>query len=605
ETLGSTTVICSDKTGTLTENQMTVRAATTGAGRYRVSGGGYDPEGEILDVDGNPVDPSGDAALAWTLGVAALCNDAAITHGESGWQVMGDPTEGALVTVALKAGVDVAEARSRVPRTWTITFSSDRQYMATAHEEHLIVREFNRVEVEWEEHEPGATGPVVVLAKGATERILGMCWAALGHDGRPRELDHDEVLREAEELAAGGLRVLATAMGRFPDAERVTPESIGGRLALTGLVAMLDPPRPAAIHAVASCHEAGIKVTMITGDHAATAAAIADQVGLARQGQPPRVLTGAELEAMPDAELGDAVENTDVFARVSPAQKLRLVDAFQSRGHVVAMTGDGVNDAPALRQADIGVAMGMSGTEVAKEAADMVLTDDNFATIEAAVEEGRGVFDNLTKFIVWTLPTNAGEGLVIMSAIVLGLSLPILPVQILWINMTTAVLLGLMLAFEPNEAGIMSRPPRDPASPLFSSALVVRILLVSTLMVAGAWWVFGQEVAAGDSVHQARTAAMNLFVVVEAFYLFSCRSLTHSAASIGFFSNRWLVVGVAAQAVLQVAITYLPVMNTVFSTAPIGLATWLRILTVGVVVSVVVAVDKGLRRRSRPVRAPR
>jgi cation-transporting ATPase F len=339
-------------------------------------------------------------------------------------------------------------------------------------------------------------------------------------------------------------------------------------------------------------------VKMITGDHAATATAIAGQVGLLRDDEHDEgiVLTGTDLAGIPAEELPDAVDRAHVFARVSPEQKLRLVEALQSRGHVVAMTGDGVNDAPALRQAGIGVAMGLGGTEVAKDAADMVLTDDDFATIEAAVEEGRGVFDNLTKFITWTLPTNIGEGLVILVAIVLGTALPILPTQILWINMTTAVALGLMLAFEPKEAGIMARPPRDPEEPLLTRTLVMRILLVSALLVAGSWWLFQWELDRGATLAEARTAAMNLFVVVEAFYLFSCRSLTRSAWRIGFFTNRWVIGGVAVQAVAQLAITYLPGMNAVFDTAPIGADVWLRILALALVAALVVAIDKRLRR---------
>ncbi len=334
---------------------------------------------------------------------------------------------------------------------------------------------------------------------------------------------------------------------------------------------------------------------MITGDHAATAGAIAGRLGLLDADRPDRVVTGTDLDELPAEGFAEAVDRAAVFARVSPEQKLRLVETLQQRGHVVAVTGDGVNDAPALRQANIGIAMARSGTEVAKEAADMVLTDDDFATIEAAVEEGRGVFDNITKFIVWTLPTNLGEGLVVLVAIVLGATLPLLPTQILWINMTTAVLLGLMLAFEPKERGIMRRPPRDPARPLLTGALVLRILLVAALLVAGAWWVFQWERSNGADVAQARTAAMNVFVVVETFYLFSCRSLTRSAWRIGFFTNRLLLLGVAAQALCQLAITYLPPMNAIFDTAPIGPDVWLRILAVGAVSAVVVGVDKRLR----------
>jgi cation-transporting ATPase F len=337
---------------------------------------------------------------------------------------------------------------------------------------------------------------------------------------------------------------------------------------------------------------------MITGDHPATAVAVATALGLLNGGREGDVLTGAELAALPPAEYPDAVERAVVFARVSPEQKLRLVRAFQLHGEVVAMTGDGVNDAPALRKADIGVAMGLAGTEVAKEAADMVLTDDDFATIEAAVEEGRGVFDNLAKFIVWTLPTNMGEGLVILVAILLGTALPILPTQILWINMITAVALGLTLAFEPKERGIMDHPPRDPRKPLLTGVLVWRVVLVSALLVAGAWWLFEWERPHGSSLAEARTAAVNLFVMVELFYLFSCRSLTHSMWRIGVFTNRWIVVGVAVQVAGQLTLSYLPFMTELFQTAPISPAAWLRILLLALAASVVVAIDKRLTRRA-------
>ncbi len=392
--------------------------------------------------------------------------------------------------------------------------------------------------------------------------------------------------------------MLATAVRAASSLLDFEEDALPGSLAFTGLQAMLDPPRAAATSAVAACHTAGIAVKMITGDHAGTAASIATQVGLLANAEPTpgAVLTGADLAALHAEDYPDAVDGASVFARVSPEQKLRLVEALQARGHVVAMTGDGVNDAPALRQANIGVAMGRGGTEVAKDAADMVLTDDDFATIEAAVEEGRGVFDNLTKFITWTLPTNIGEGLVILVAIAFGAALPILPTQILWINMTTAVALGLMLAFEPKEAGIMLRPPRDPNQSLLTRALMTRILLVSTLLVAGAWWLFEWELRNGASLSEARTAALNLFVVVEAFYLFSCRSLTYSAWRIGVFSNRWIILGVTGQAIGQLAITYVPAMNRMFGTAPIDVGAWLRIYGLALAASIIVAIDKWLRR---------
>lgn len=577
ETLGSTTVICTDKTGTLTENQMTVQVIWTPDDVVEVTGTGYAPDGILQDRDGAPMSMDANAALRWSLIAGASCNDAALTHDDARWDIVGDPTEGAMLVVASKAGLDLGRLASGMPREAAIPFSSERQYMATLHRD-------------------GADR--VVLAKGAVERVLELCSSQMGADGALRPLEPGAVVDAAEMLTARGLRVLATAVRAGGSPLELNEDTLPGDLAFTGLHAMLDPPRGAARRAVAACHTAGIDVKMITGDHAGTATAIAAQVGLLDDGGPGpgAVLTGPDLAALDAEDYSDAVDQATLFARVSPEQKLRLVQALQARGHVVAMTGDGVNDAPALRQASVGVAMGRSGTEVAKDAADMVLTDDDFATIEAAVEEGRGVFDNLTKFITWTLPTNIGEGLVILAAIAFGTALPILPTQILWINMTTAIALGLMLAFEPKEAAIMSRPPRDPDQPLLTRTLVGRILLVSTLLVASAWWLFEWEVGKGASVEAARTAALNLFVVVEAFYLFSCRSLTRSAWRIGFWSNRWIIFGVAAQAIAQLAITYLPAMNAVFATAPIGAPVWLRIFGVATVVSLVVAADKLVRR---------
>jgi cation-transporting ATPase F len=584
ETLGSTTVVCSDKTGTLTRNEMTVRSVWTPAALFSVTGSGYAAEGELRDPADHPVDARSHAALRWCLVAGAACNDAVLHRRDGRTELVGDPTEGAMRVVAAKAGIVPEELAAELPRIDTVPFSSERRFMATLH-----ARNDGRSRV--------------VLVKGAVERVLALCSSELDADGARRPLHHDAVLRAAESLAGGGLRVLATAYGELPDdkafgGEAFDEEALAGTLVLAGLQAMVDPPREAAAEAVRSCHTAGISVKMITGDHAATATAVAAQLGLLDGRRDGDVLTGAELADLAPADHPGAVERAAVFARVSPEQKLRLVEALQARDHIVAMTGDGVNDAPALRQADIGVAMGHSGTEVAKEAADMVLTDDDFATIEAAVEEGRGVFDNLTKFIVWVMPTSVGQGLVILAAILAGSVLPILPTQILWINMTTAVALGLMLAFEPQESGTMQRPPRDPRRPLLTGALAFRILLVSALIVGGAWWLFEWELAHGATLPEARTAAVNLVVAIELFYLFSCRSLTRSMWSIGVFGNRWIVVGVTAQVLAQLAITYLPVMNTLFQTAPLDAQAWLRILGLALLASVVVALDKRLRRRS-------
>jgi cation-transporting ATPase F len=568
ETLGGATVICSDKTGTLTKNEMTAQVLWSPTHELSVRG--------LREATAASREPLADEALRWCLLVGANCNDSRLT--DSGTAV-GDPTETAMLTVAQKCGIEP----HALPRVNTVPFSSDRQYMATT-----------QLEPE--------TGREVLMVKGAVERVLDVCDRQLVGDGSTQPLDDESVLAAAERLAGQGMRVLATAVDRAPDPEALDRLVAGSHrtFTFTGLQAMLDPPRDNAMNAVRTCRTAGLGVKMITGDHAATAEAIARQVGLLDDdARRPAVLSGADLDLIDDDSLPEAVETASVFARVSPGQKLRLVEALQARHHVVAMTGDGVNDAPALKQADIGVAMGLSGTEVAKDAGDMVLTDDDFATIEAAVEEGRGVFDNLTKFIVWTLPTNMGEGLVILVAILLGATLPILPTQILWINMTTAVALGLMLAWEPKEPGIMGRAPRDPRKSLLTGPVVFRTLLVSALLLLGTWWVFEYERAHGASLEASRTAAVNLFVSVQAFYLFSCRSLSRSVWRTGPFTNPWLLVGVTVQALGQAAITYLPAMNTLFQTAPIGGETWLRILLVASVASVVVAADKRrLRGRS-------
>jgi len=576
ETLGSTTVICSDKTGTLTENQMTVQEIFAGGERFEFSGAGYTPSGRILK-QGNEVDASGFPSLMECLRAGLLCNDSLLLEKEGRWVVQGDPTEGALLVSAVKAGLDMAAVRKELPRIDAVPFESQHQYMATL-------------------HDGGKDNSRIIYVKGSVETIMGKCVSSLDGAGRPAELDAERIHKEVEEMAAKGLRVLAVAKGEIKQGSTgLNHSDVASGMTFLGLQGMIDPPRQEAILAVQKCHTAGIRVKMITGDHAITASSIAHQVGLHN---PSNVITGTSLMEISDMELIDIADRTSVFARVTPEQKLRLVEALQAKGNVVAMTGDGVNDAPALKRADIGVAMGITGTDVAKEAADMVLTDDNFASIEAAVEEGRGIFDNLTKFIVWTLPTNLGEGLVILAAIFAGVTLPILPVQILWINMTTAVLLGLMLAFEPKEPGIMSRPPRDPKTPILTGVLIWRLFIVGLLLLAGAFGLFEWELKTGAAVAEARTVAVNVFVLVELFYLFNCRSLTQSVFRLGFFSNPLLFGGVTIMLILQVMFTYLPAMNMMFHSAPISFGAWGRVLAVSVIASLVVSVEKWLRRRS-------
>lgn len=577
ETLGSTTVVCSDKTGTLTENQMTVTEVYAGGQWFGVTGSGYAAGGEFR-ADGRGIDPRDHPALWETLRAGLLCNDTLLVRGEEGRpQVQGDPTEAALIVSARKAGLDHGETHAREPRQEVIPFESQHMYMATLH----------------------AGDPRVIFKKGAVDRLLGRCDRMMGADGREGPLDPAAVHAAVERMGRQGLRVLALARRHVEaDHRGLEHAHVAQGLTFLGLQGMIDPPRPEAIRAVRDCQSAGIAVKMITGDHAVTAAAVAGQLGLGRRpGEAAvRAITGAELEEVPDADLPRVAEETDVFARVAPEQKLRLVQALQARGHVVAMTGDGVNDAPALKQADIGVAMGITGTEVAKGAAAMVLLDDNFASIEAAVEEGRNVFDNLVKFIVWTLPTNGGEGLLLLTAILLGTQLPVLPVQLLWINMTTAVLLGLMLVFEPKESGLMERPPRDPRQPLLTWPLVMRTGLVSLLMLVAGYGLFvWEQQAYGASVAEARTVVVNVIVVAEAFYLFNCRSLTRSFLSLGWFTNRWLWAGLGSMLLFQLAFNYAPFMNRWFHSEPARWETWLHVMGAGAVVCLVVELEKWLR----------
>ena len=577
ETLGSTSVICSDKTGTLTENQMTVQEIYAGGEIYNVTGVGYGASGEIQN-GGKPIAPEKHPALVACLRAGLLCNDAVLIRENRTTRVEGDPTEAALIVAAEKAGFVHADEHRERARLDAIPFESDHQFMATLH---------------------GGKDGHIIYKKGALERLIGRCSTMLDPTGHEGPLDTEEIFAAAQRMAAKGLRVLAFAQRKVPAGLReLGHHHVARELTFLGLQGMLDPPRPEAIAAVRRCQNAGITVKMITGDHLLTARAIARQIGLRRTNasDSPEAISGPELEGISDDQLPEVSEEIAVFARVSPEQKLRLVKALQARGQIVAMTGDGVNDAPALKQANIGIAMGISGTDVAKGAADMILTDDNFASIEAAVEEGRGTFDNLKKFIVWTLPTNFGESFVLLVAILLGTALPMFPVQLLWINMMTAILLGVMLVFEPKEPDLMARPPRDPREPILTFALFMRTGLVSLLLLAGAFALFVWELQQkAATLAEARTVVVNVVVVVEMFYLLNCRSLTRSIFAVGVLSNLWVIAGIAAMVTAQMFFTYTPIMNRLFHSAPITGESWLRIVAVGAIAFAAVELEKWIR----------
>lgn len=575
ETLGCTTVICSDKTGTLTQNKMTVQRIHAGGETFEVSGTGYEPCGSIHQGK-NEVDAATKPALHECLHAGMLCNDSAIIEKEGVWSIAGDPTEGALLVAAEKAGLRHAAIHAGSPRLDMIPFESDHMFRATLHD-----------------HAAGRR----IYKAGALERLLDRCTHMLDARGEIVPIDADTIRDTAQSFAAEGMRVIAFCRR---DGSHVSGDfehhHVSEGLTFLGMQGMIDPPREEAIAAVAKCQQAGIRVKMITGDHAVTAQAIAKQIGITGADTVPAI-SGRELSQISDADLPEIADRTAVFARVAPEQKLRLVRALQSRGHILAMTGDGVNDGPALKQADIGIAMGITGTDVAKGAASMVLTDDNFATIAAAVEEGRGVYDNLIKFLVWTLPVSVGFALILLTSVVFGLTLPTLPVHLLWVNLTTAILLGLMLVFEPPEADIMRRPPRDQNTPIFDFAMFMRTVLVSLIMLAGSYWVFFYEQNAGSTIAVCRTAVVNTVVAVASAYLINCRSLKRSIFSIGWFSNPRLWLGIGLTAVCQLVFTYAPVMNRFVHTAPIDASAWLRILGVALVALIIVEVEKKIRRR--------
>ncbi|MGP7961505.1 cation-translocating P-type ATPase [Sanguibacter sp. A247] len=578
ETLGSVTTICSDKTGTLTRNEMTARTVLTAASQIDVEGLGYAPQGR-LTRDGRTMERGVDAAFDALTDVMALCNDARVERAEDGeWTLVGEPTEGALAVLGLKAGA----AGGEWTRLAVLPFESATKYMATL------------------DSLDGASA--VIHVKGAPDRVIDRCTTQTTADGGREALDRDLWLARIDELGAQGLRVLAAA--RKPASEgtsTVVAEDVAGGLELCGLVGIVDPPRPEAIEAIAQCREAGIAVTMITGDHAGTAQAIAQEMGIVEPGA--RVLTGADLEELTTTELRKIVRDVHVYARTSPEHKIRIVSALQSHGEVVAMTGDGVNDAPALTQADVGVAMGIKGTEVTKDAAEVVLADDNFATIERAVEEGRRIYDNIRKSVLFLLPTNGAQSLVVIVAVLAGLTMPLLPVQVLWVNMITAVTLSLALAYEQAEPNIMRRPPRDPRGGILDAASISKIVVASLAIGAAALGVFYWLEQSGQPLEVARTTAVTTLALAQLAYLFSCRFLDRSSFTPAVLrGNKVLWLSAGALLVLQALFVYVPVMHAWFGSAAIEGGHWLLAAATSVGVLCVVELAKVVGRAIAKVR---
>ena len=570
ESLGSVSVICTDKTGTLTRNEMTVVRVMLAGRTLEVTGVGYAPEGGFR-LNGRAHAPGGDADLLALARCALLCNDARLHRDDSGWTLAGDPTEGGLLALALKAGLDPAETEAAAPRRDAIPFESDHRYMATLHHDHA--------------------GRAFVLLKGAPERVLDLCV----RDRRGEPLDRSAWAARVEAAAAHGERVLALAECELtPDTVSLDLADIVPRFTLLGLAGMIDPPRPEAVAAVAECRRAGIRVVMITGDHAVTAAAIGRQLGL----RADAALTGEVIAGLDDDALRRRLADTDVVARASPEHKLRLIAALRAEGRLVAMTGDGVNDAPALKAADIGVAMGGRGTDAAREAADLVLTDDNFATIADAVREGRAVFDNIKKSLLFILPTNGGEAGVILLAVFAGLAMPISAGQILWVNLVTSVTLALALAFEKAEPGIMRRPPRPPAEPLITRLLLARIVYVSLLMIAVTFFIYEWELARGHDIDTARTAVVNMLVLGELVYLFNVRHFTaHAFARDTLYGNPAAFWASVILIGLQLLLTYAPPLQAMFHTAPLDLLSWAMIMLLALAKFLAVEAEKWLLRR--------
>ena len=573
ETLGSVSVICSDKTGTLTRNEMMVRTLVTSEGSFDIAGVGYRPAGEVKLGDG-AIAPADFPTLSAGAMAAILCNDAELRSSDGRWSILGDPMEGALLAFGEKAGHAIDRLREQFPRSDEIPFDTEHRYMASLHHDER--------------------GESFAYIKGAPERVIEMCGLQLEPAGA-QSIDKAFWRTATDDIASRGQRVLALAVKRLPGGHHtLTTEDVETGATLIGLLGLIDPPRDEARAAIRECRAAGIRVKMITGDHAATAEAIARELHLADD---PKTITGQAIDLLDDDALEEVASEVSVFARTSPAHKLRLVTALQARNEVTAMTGDGVNDAPALKRANIGVAMGGKGTEAAKEAAELVLVDDNFASIVAAVREGRTVYDNLRKVIAWTLPTNGGEASAIIAAILFGLTLPVTAIQILWINMITATTLGLVFAFEPTEPGTMSRPPRNPREPILTARLLWQIGFVSLLFVTGAFGIFFYALERGFAVELARTMVVNTIVIMEVFYLFNVRFVHGSSLSLrAILGTPAVLIALGLVLAAQLAFTYVPAMQDVFETRPVGLRDGLLIVGVGVALFLIVEAEKLLYR---------
>lgn len=577
ETLGSTTVIGSDKTGTLTKNEMTVKLIYDGKDVYEVEGSGYEPKGNILH-NGLPVNLKERHHLIDVLRIGLLCNESSVYVENGEYKIQGDPTEVALIVSAMKAGLSSEEEREKYRQIAIIPFESERGYMATLNK-----------------HE----GKRYLIVKGAPEKVLDMCIK----DSFGNEIDREKILYKANEFAKRGLRILAFAYREVvEETEKITCQEIekcdsASGLVFTGLQGMIDPPRPEAIEAIKGCKKAGIRVVMITGDHAVTAKAIGEMLGIS-DGK-SKVLTGKELEKMSDEELFHKVKEVSVYARVSPEHKLRIVEQLKQHGEIVAVTGDGVNDAPALKAAHIGIAMGKSGTDVAKEASDMVLTDDNFASIFHAVREGRIVFDNIRKVTFFLIPTGVASILSIILAMIFSVPIPYVPAQILWINLVTNALQDIALAFEPGEKTVLMKPPRNPKEGIMSRLLIERTIIVGALISAGIVFNFINALQDGASLEKARTVAVTTMVFFQFFQAWNSRSEYESIFKISLLSNPFLFLSLIIATLAQLAFIYIPVLQWIFRTEPISAQDWKNILLVALSVIIVVEIDKWLRRRKR------